>query len=108
MRKSAQIFSSHVLYSKLSKLKIIPSRRNLLWVVVVTMVVAAADLAAIAAGLSFFCFCAAVAAVKAAVAAAWIAAGSSFCFCAAAAIIEIAVAARRITAVVVANRPIRL
>ena len=73
---------------------------NLLWVVVVTMVVAVS--AAIAAGLSSFCFCAAV---RTASAAAWIAAGLSFCFCAAAAITEatMAAVARRITAVAVAN-----
>ena len=76
---------------------------NLLWVVVVTMVVAVS--AAIAAGLSSFCFCAAVAVVRTASAAAWIAAGLSFCFCAAAVIIEatMAAVARRITAVAAAN-----
>ena len=75
---------------------------TLLWVVVVTMV--AAVLAAIAAGLSSFCFCAAVAAVRTASAAAWIAAGLSFCFCAAAAIeTTMAAVARTITAVAAAN-----
>ena len=66
------------------------------------MVVAAVSVA-IAAGLSSFCSCAAVAAVRAASVAVWIAAGlSSFCFCAAMAT-KMAVAARRTTVAVAAN-----
>ena len=59
---------------------------------------------AIAAGLSSYCFCAAVVAARTALAAAWTAAGLSFCFCAAAAIeATMAADARTITAVAAAN-----
>ena len=67
------------------------------------MVVAAAALAAIAAGLSFSCFCAA-AVEMAVLAAVWIAADHHPAPVAAAAITETAAAARKTTVAVAANR----